>query len=51
MRNPLIGAVVALALGIILGTAGVFTAASVLGQETPPPRDAAQVDVLEYGNR
>lgn len=51
MRNPLIGAVVALALGIILGVAGVFTAASVMGQETPQPQEAASVQVLEYGNR
>lgn len=51
MRNPLIGAVVALALGTILGVAGIFTAAAVMGQETPQPQGAAQVEVLEYGNR
>lgn len=51
MRNPLLGAVVALALGIILGIAGIFTAAAVAGQESPQPQDAASVQVLEYGNR
>jgi hypothetical protein len=51
MRNPLLGAVVALALGIVLGVAGVATAASVLGQEAPQPEDAASVQVLEYGYR
>jgi hypothetical protein len=51
MRNPLVGAVVALALGIVLGVAGIFTAAAVMGQESPQPQEAASVSVLEYGNR
>jgi hypothetical protein len=51
-RGPasLTGAVIALALGVVVGVAAVFTAASVLGQE---PANAAtpQVEVLDYGTR
>jgi hypothetical protein len=47
--SPLAGAVVALALGIVLGVVGVVTVASVAGQEAAA--QATPVEVLEYGTR
>ncbi|WP_214400832.1 hypothetical protein [Pseudonocardia lacus] len=45
----LISAITAVALGIAIGVAGVFTVASVAGQ--PPEAQATTVEVLEYGTR
>jgi hypothetical protein len=47
--NLLVSALAAVALGIALGVVGVFTLASVAGQE--PVAEASTVQVLEYGTR
>ncbi|MCO1655520.1 hypothetical protein [Pseudonocardia humida] len=45
----LISAVTAVALGVAIGVAGVFTVAAVAGQA--PEAQATTVEVLEYGTR
>ena len=45
----LISAIAAVAIGIVIGVAGVFTVVSVVGQA--PEAQATTVEVLEYGTR
>lgn len=49
-RNALVSVITAIAVGIVLGVAGVFTTASVVGQG-PQAEATSPVEVLDYGTR